>query len=457
MTILAPFGPTDSALLHAMVARAVQGPSEAQVEAAPALLVAYLATPRTLEELYPWGARRHYRPRMVRGLVRQLLDAGQIVTDGNPSGPADWSWLWAATAAPPAPGARPDQERLDRLTPKIPELDWHQHHVEPDAAPEAPAAEETDETDKKRGWLPETYNEGVCLEEVAKEFGVTKERIRQIELKALAKIRERAPELFNLLTGGTVKAGRGRVCRPQRPTPPVARPAPPPPAPAPNPQPEKASMRTIHRPGIRERLVAYLSEPRTLDEIDAHLDYDGTGCHSAARAVLKRAGAIRLADGRWALTGEPVPLRSRKEVGDQNRAAVLASLTDVPQSSAQVARALKMAKSAAYRHLSMLLAEGAAERDPVHGYTLAAPAAPAPAPLRLAPPLVTPARAAVAALDAIEGRRPAKPAGGRLAAARAAVAALSPEELDALLASLVPVVEARKALAAALAGLRGAA
>ncbi len=211
-------------------------------------------------------------------------------------------------------------------------------------------------------------------------------------------------------------------------------------------------MRTIPRPDIRERLVAYLSEPRTLDEIDAHLDYDGTGRHSAARAVLKRAGAIRLADGRWALTGEPVPLRSRKEVGDQNRAAVLASLTDVPQSSAQVARALKMAKSAAYRHLSMLLAEGAAERDPVHGYTLAAPAAPAPAPLRLAPPPVeeqAPAPRRIAP-------QPAKPA-DRLAAARAAVAALSPEELDALLASLAPVVEARKALELALAGLRGAA
>lgn len=448
MTILAPFGPTDSALLHAMVARAVQGPSEAQVEAAPALLVAYLATPRTLEELYPWGARRHFRPRMVRGLVRQLLDAGQIVTDGDPANPADWSWLWAATAAPPAPGARPDQERLDRLTPKIPALDWYQHHV--DEEPEPEAAPVADEADEKRGWLPEAYNEGVTLEEVGKIFGVSRERIRQIETKALAKIRTRAPELFNLLTGGTVKAGRGRVCRPQRPTPPVARPAPPPPAPAPNPQPEKASMRTIPRPGIRERLVAYLSEPRTLDEIDAHLDYDGTGRHSAARAVLKRAGAIRLADGRWALTGEPVPLRSRKEVGDQNRAAVLASLTDVPQSSAQVARALKMAKSAAHRHLSMLLAEGAAERDPVHGYTLAAPAAPSPPPLRLAPPPVEqPAPRRITP-------QPAKPA-DRLAAARAAVAALSPEELDALLASLAPVVEARKALELALAGLRGAA
>lgn len=453
MTILAPFGPTDSALLHAMVARAVQGPSEAQVEAAPALLVAYLATPRTLEELYPWGARRHFRPRMVRGLVRQLLDAGQIVTDGNPANPADWSWLWAATAAPPAPGARPDQERLDRLTPKIPELDWHQHHVEPDAAPEA--APVADEADEKRGWLPEAYNEGVTLEEVGKVLGVTKECVRQIEVAALNKIRERAPELFNLLTGGTVKAGRGRVCRPQRPAPPP-RPAAKS-APAPNPQPEKASMRTIPRPGIRERLVAYLSEPRTLDEIDAHLDYDGTGRHSAARAVLKRAGAIRLADGRWALTGEPVPLRSRKEVGDQNRAAVLASLTDVPQSSAQVARALKMAKSAAYRHLSMLLAEGAAERDPVHGYTLAAPAAPSPPPLRLAPPPVE-KPAPVARLPEPRRNASVTPApADRLAAARAAVAALSPEELDALLASLAPVVEARKALELALAGLRGAA
>lgn len=453
MTILAPFGPTDSALLHAMVARAVQGPSEAQVEAAPALLVAYLATPRTLEELYPWGARRHYRPRMVRGLVQQLLDAGQILTDGG-ADPADWSWLWAATAAPPAPGARPDQDRLDKLTPKIPHFDWHQHHVEPEAQLEAPAGEETDE---KRGWLPEAYNEGVRLEEVAKVLGVTRERVRQIEMRALEKIRQRAPELFNLLTGGTVKAGRGRVCRPQRPTPPVARPAPPPPAPAPNPQPEKASMRTIPRPGIRERLVAYLSEPRTLDEIDAHLDYDGTGRHSAARAVLKRAGAIRLADGRWALTGEPVPLRSRKEIGDQNRVKVLASLTDVPQSSAQVARALKMAKSAAYRHLSMLLAEGAAARDPVHGYTLA-PLSPKELDALLAPPPVK-KLAPVARLP--EPRRNASvtppPAGARLAAARAAVAALSPEELDALLASLAPVVEARKALAAALAGLRGAA
>lgn len=452
MTILAPFGPTDSALLHAMVARAVQGPSEAQIEAAPALLVAYLATPRTLEEVYPWGARRFFRPRMVRGLVKQLLDAGQIVTDGDPSGPADWAWLWAATAAPPAPGARPDQERLDRLTPKIPELDWHQHRVEPEAQPEAPAAEETDE---KRGWLPETYNEGVTLEEVGKVLGVTKECVRQIEVAALNKIRERAPELFNLLTGGTVKAGRGRICRPQRPTPPVPRPAPPPrpaakSAPAPNPQPEKATMPRPSIPGIRERLGAYLSEPRSLDEIDAHMGYDGNSRHSAARAALKRAGATRLPDNLWVLAGAPVPLKGRKEVGDQNRANVLASLTDVPQSAAQVADALKIAKSAAHRHLSALLAEGAVKRDPVHGYTLAAPAAPSPPPLRLAPPPVEqPAPRRITP-------QPAKPA-DRLAAARAAVAALSPEELDALLASLAPVVEARKALELALAGLRGAA
>ena len=331
MTVLSAFGPLDAPLIREMLTRAYQGPSEAQVEAAPGLLVAYLATPRTLEELYPWGARRHYRPRMVRGLVRQLLATGQILTDGG-ADPADWSWLWAATAAPPAPGARPDQERLDKLTPKIPEFEWRQHHVDEEPAPEAPA-EETDEPGEKRGWLPEAYNEGVCLEEVAKVLGVTRERVRQIEARAPEKLRARAPELFNHLTGGSVRAGRGRICRPQRPAPPAVRPAPtprprpapkpvaapPPPAPAPQPHPEKPPMRPTPRPGIRERLVAYLSEPRSLDEIDAHLGYAGDKSHAAARAVLKRAGAIRLADGRWAL--QSATSKDNRVIGDKNRAA----------------------------------------------------------------------------------------------------------------------------------------
>ena len=490
MTILAPFGPTDSALLHAMVARAVQGSSEAQVEAAPALLVAYLATPRTLEELYPWGARRHFRPRMVRGLVRQLLDAGQIVTDGNPANPADWSWLWAATAAPPAPGARPDQERLDRLTPKIPELDWHQHHVEPDAAPEAPAAEETDETDKKRGWLPETHNEGVCLEEVAKIFGVSRERIRQIETKALNKIRTRAPELFNLLTGGTVKAGRGRICRPQRPAPPVVRPAPPPRRPAPKPaaaplppapvpHPEEITVENDCETPEEEKTVALWGErsAQILEALENHPNglkmgelVNLLGCPTGtARNALSRAEKKCLVrkndEGRWVLiptSKRPpralvTPRRPLGEVGEaqrqkqaENQRAVLVALAAGPSRSCDIQKATGLGSSVFFRTAKELLASGALVKGQYGVYHLPGQTAPAPAPLALAP---------VARLP--EPRRNASvtpaPAGDRLAAARAAVAALSPEELDALLASLAPVVEARKALELALAGLRGAA
>jgi DNA-binding IclR family transcriptional regulator len=479
VTILAPFGPTDSALLRAMILRANQGPSEAQIEAAPAQLVAYLATPKTLEELYPWGARRFFRPRMVRGLVRQLLDAGQIVTDGNPANPADWAWLWAATAAPPAPGARPDQERLDKLTPPMQPIEWNQHHVEPDHAAAAPAV-------NLAGGLQDTF--AVPLEKIGKVLGVTKERVRQIELKALAKIRERAPELFNHLTGGTVPRIRAALPPPPAPEPEASPDPEPLPEPIPDPEtpgdpvskdlPDDDATPAPEYGCLRARILGYLADhpegARACEVALAVSASQGSVRTCLDRAV--RAGHASKVDGEFSPTATtraaadapaqrrpPTPAEGIRRRAEKVRGQILDALARAP--GPVRANAIKdqidATTSSFFRAITSLVKAGAIV-SPKHGrYSLpdkALAPAPALAPLRLAPPPVE-QPAPVARLP--EPRRNASvtppPAGDRLAAARAAVAALSPEELDALMASLAPVVEARKALAAALAGLRGAA
>lgn len=58
-----------------------------------ALLSFVAAQPRQVGDLYAWGARRLYRPRMVRALVVDLVEREQIAAS-DPVALADWSWVW---------------------------------------------------------------------------------------------------------------------------------------------------------------------------------------------------------------------------------------------------------------------------------------------------------------------------------------------------------------------------
>lgn len=107
-------------IMGALVREAQRGPSEKQLDAAPAALVARCATPQLLAQLYPWGERRHFRPRMVRALVRQLVAAGLLATDADLDALPDMAWVWSPAHAS-GPGTRPDEADLDRLTPPHPE------------------------------------------------------------------------------------------------------------------------------------------------------------------------------------------------------------------------------------------------------------------------------------------------------------------------------------------------
>lgn len=58
-----------------------------------ALLAFVAAQPRQVGDLYAWGARRLYRPRMVRALVVDLVEREQLAAS-DPVALADWSWVW---------------------------------------------------------------------------------------------------------------------------------------------------------------------------------------------------------------------------------------------------------------------------------------------------------------------------------------------------------------------------
>lgn len=464
MVALAPFGATDGALLRAMVGQASRGPSEAQLAAAPSGLVAYCATPRLLEQVYPWGARRHLRPRMVRGLVRQLLAAGQLATDGDPADPADWAWLWAVGAAS-GPGTPPPVADLDRLTPPLGAVHWGDA-AETDPAPAPPAPGPT-----PREPAPSLDRGGMTLTECSAVLGVSRERVRQIEDAALAKLARtyEGKRLLELLTGNPLN----RPFAPRPAAPADADPEPPE-TPVTDYTPtartaradaeELAAGRVRHKRGEALALaLAYLTTPRTLGELGAHLGYTGEGSFSASRAVLKRTKAVRVEGNRWVLP-EHLPqgmapvdydhgavARAR---GESTRQAILDALAAGATSVEALKGTLALGPSMLHRALGNLIADGVVERQGHARYALTKAQAPkAKPPLRLAPAAPPVAQPAEPRRNASVTPAPAD----RLAAARAAVAALSPEELDALLASLVPVVEARRALAAALAGLRGAA
>lgn len=58
-----------------------------------ALLAFVAAQPRQVGDLYAWGQRRLYRPRMVRALVADLVTSEQLAAS-DPVALADWSWVW---------------------------------------------------------------------------------------------------------------------------------------------------------------------------------------------------------------------------------------------------------------------------------------------------------------------------------------------------------------------------
>lgn len=130
--------------VYALIRAASEGPSEATLTRAPEALVRFCGTPRQLADLYPWGERRKLRPRMVRGLVRQLLDAGQLAGD-DPAALPDWSWLWDPRVAsgpgtPPAFDPATDPRTGEAETPE-----QSADRGEEEEAPEEAASEEDEE------------------------------------------------------------------------------------------------------------------------------------------------------------------------------------------------------------------------------------------------------------------------------------------------------------------------
>lgn len=70
-----------------------------------ALLRFVAAQPRQVGDLYAWGARRLYHPRMVRALVANLVEREQLAAS-DPVALADWSWVWHPEHAS-GPGPQP--------------------------------------------------------------------------------------------------------------------------------------------------------------------------------------------------------------------------------------------------------------------------------------------------------------------------------------------------------------
>lgn len=127
--------------VYALIRAASEGPSEAALARAPEALVRFCGTARQLADLYPWGERRHLRPRMVRALVRQLLAAGQLAGD-DPAALPDWSWLWDPRVAsgpgtPPAFDPATDPRTGEEPEPSAPkdEDEGEQEAVEEEEVP----------------------------------------------------------------------------------------------------------------------------------------------------------------------------------------------------------------------------------------------------------------------------------------------------------------------------------
>lgn len=100
----------------------VDGPTAEQVAAAPEALVRLChGGPRQVRDLYPWGQRRRYRPRMVRALIRDLVEREQLAAS-DPVGLADWSWVWHPDTAT-GPGTPPPLDPAELVaTPEAPEV-----------------------------------------------------------------------------------------------------------------------------------------------------------------------------------------------------------------------------------------------------------------------------------------------------------------------------------------------
>ena len=442
--------------LRDLLRRAHEGPSEATLAAAPAALLDRCARPQVVELLYPWGSRRLLRPRMVRGLIRAALDRGELATDApRPAdasplwAPPDWAWVWRPDTAS-GPGAPPDQAILDRLTPPTAPVEWTMAHADPEPDQEGDAPEEA-----PRGRAPGTgtrdeRSEGVDLHQIARELGVSHQRVSQIEAEALAKIRRLAPWLLDHLTGATTRPKIKAPPREKDPQP-MAKDLPDDDKPTDTPTPYGA---------LRSRVLAALCRHPEGVVVKALAPEVGTH-QSTVRSTLQRAlreGTAARQGQLWLPTATtataPPSVRPRPPIpqpGQRHREGKLLILDALAarggQRHGELLAETGLPPATLSREMRRLIEAGRVVKAG-QTYSLAtAPAAvaapPAPAPAPKAPPPRPAAPVAVAVAPT-----------GRLAAARAAVAALSPEELDALLASLAPVVEARRALDAALAGLR---
>lgn len=133
----------DTQLIRALAEAACEGPTAEQVAAAPESLVRYChAGPRQVRDLYPWGQRRRYRPRMVRALIRDLVEREQLAAS-DPVGLADWSWVWHPDTAT-GPGTPKPIDLADLVaTPEEAEAAEEIEGEDDEETP--PAAEEAEE------------------------------------------------------------------------------------------------------------------------------------------------------------------------------------------------------------------------------------------------------------------------------------------------------------------------
>lgn len=132
----------DTQLIRDLASAACDGPTEEQVAAAPEALVRFChAGPRQVRDLYPWGQRRRYRPRMVRALVRDLVEREQLAAS-DPVGLADWSWVWHPDTAT-GPGTPPPLDPAELVA--APEEAEAVEEMEGEDDEEPPAVEEEDD------------------------------------------------------------------------------------------------------------------------------------------------------------------------------------------------------------------------------------------------------------------------------------------------------------------------
>ena len=267
--------------------------------------------------------------------------------------------------------------------------------------------------------------------------------------EALAKIRRAAPWLLDHLTGATTRPKIKAPPREKDPQP-MAKDLPDDDKPTDTPTPYGA---------LRSRVLAALCRHPEGVVVKALAPEVGTH-QSTVRSTLQRAlreGTAARQGQLWLPTATtataPPSVRPRPPIpqpGQRHREGKLLILDALAarggQRHGELLAETGLPPATLSREMRRLIEAGRVTKAG-QTYSLAAPVAvaapPAPAPAPKAPPPRPAAPVAVAVAPT-----------GRLAAARAAVAALSPEELDALLASLAPVVEARRALDAALAGLR---